>query len=287
MTGPDRAADREMPPYSPLPGSFKNRFAFRLAAPSFIYPDGIVPNVRMLAPVVDEIELLLFESTPADRLPTQEEIGQLCVLAGNDDVTYNVHLPLDVNLTDADAEKRDDAVSRISKAVKRARPLSPSTWTLHLPYAEAAGDAASVSRWQARCAHATEKLLGAADLVPRSVSVETLSYPPAWLEPVVDALGLSVCVDIGHLVEHGYDICRTFGRFEPRVSILHLYGGSVAGRGHVSLDRLPQEHVPAVSRIVARFSGIVSLEVFSRRDLDASLTALARLAESGRPLVCR
>ncbi len=274
----ENTAAEKNPAYPQLPESYKNRFAFSLATTSFIYPDHILPNVLMLAPFLDEIELLLFESAPAENLPRPDEIRELHDLCLDMDTTCNIHLPIDVSITEPDKEKRSTALNQIAQAIKCVESLAPSTWTLHLPYVGAVTDNISLQTWQDRAAAAVKTLLRITGIAPRRISVETLDYPPLWLEPVAEALDLSVCLDIGHLMEYGFDIAETFKRFKDRISILHLYGGVEAGRGHVGLDRLPGAHVPAVKDVLSRFTGTVSLEVFSYEDLKSSLAALKQLA---------
>jgi hypothetical protein len=86
------------PPFPPLATVCKKRFPFSLACPSFVYPAGYVDNVRHLAPFVDEIELLFFESRFADSLPVPALIRELAQLSRSGDITYNVHLPTDIYL---------------------------------------------------------------------------------------------------------------------------------------------------------------------------------------------
>ncbi|MFP3979843.1 MAG: cobamide remodeling phosphodiesterase CbiR [Desulfobacterales bacterium] len=266
--------------YKPLPESYKKRFPFTLAAPSFIYPDHILPNAVMLAPFVDEIELVLFQSRSDQDLPQEDEIRELAEISKNRDLTYNVHLPIDVSLTDAHKHNRDLALEQTVRTVECARSLAPTTWTLHLPYTEDFADTASINAWQKRASAAAGQLLEHTRIAPRLVSVETLDFPPAWLEPVVNCLDLSVCLDIGHLIEFGYDIAETFYSFKDRISIFHLYGDVISGRGHVGLHRLPEAHMPAVKDILSQFTGTVSLEVFSYEDLKASLRALQQIVEN-------
>ena len=83
--------------YPQLPKSYKNAYPFRVSAPSFIYPDDYIPNVQMLGPFLDEIELLCFESHKFS-LPTQETIREMGFLAKEFKFTYNVHLPTDIDL---------------------------------------------------------------------------------------------------------------------------------------------------------------------------------------------
>ena len=55
---------------------------FRLGTTSFIYPDHIIPNVQKIGRFFDEIELLVFESSPKGVLPSREEIRVLEQLSG-------------------------------------------------------------------------------------------------------------------------------------------------------------------------------------------------------------
>lgn len=278
MTGHNTDNKENRLPYKPLSKSYRNRFPFTLAAPSFIYPDHVLPNVRMLAPFIDEIELVLFESSPEESLPPAPDIKALAGLSQSEGISYNIHLPIDVKITDQDTEGRADAIEKIAYAVERARMLEPSTWTLHLPYTGTSHDSASVNQWQSMAGSAVETLLKRTRISPRLISIETLDFPPAWLEPVARDLDLSVCLDTGHLMEHGRDITEAFELLGDRISIIHLYGGVKQNRGHVGLERLPESLAPAVSGILRQFTGIVSLEVFSRNDLEKSLEHLVSLA---------
>src|ERR1035437_7731078 len=49
------------PSFPPLP-QFSVPHSFRLGVPSYVYPADILPNVKALAPYVDDVELVLFES---------------------------------------------------------------------------------------------------------------------------------------------------------------------------------------------------------------------------------
>ncbi|MEJ2657277.1 MAG: hypothetical protein P8012_08760, partial [Desulfobacterales bacterium] len=79
--------------YPSLPKSYKNAFPFKIGTTSFIYPNNYVQNVVLLAPYLDEIELILFESTP-DSLPSMNVISTLLSLADEYHLSYNVHHPL-------------------------------------------------------------------------------------------------------------------------------------------------------------------------------------------------
>jgi hypothetical protein len=68
-------------------------------ATSYVLPDHILPNVEYLGPIVDDVELVLFETDEyGSNLPGPAEIARLLELAAEHDLSYTVHLPLDLRL---------------------------------------------------------------------------------------------------------------------------------------------------------------------------------------------
>jgi hypothetical protein len=108
--------------YQKLPKIYKGAFPFSIGTTSFIYPDGYVPNVETLGPYLDEIELLLLESTPENHLPDEEEISKLGLLAEQYQLTYNIHLPIDLYLGDENLTERNRAVDRLGRITKLVSP---------------------------------------------------------------------------------------------------------------------------------------------------------------------
>jgi hypothetical protein len=113
--------------------SYRRRFPFRLATTSFIYPDRILPNAMRLAPYLDEMELILFETK---NLPNREEISHLSALQDKQGLSYNVHLPLDISLGHPSDKTREEGIAAVHEAVALTRRLTPSTYTLHYNYDE-------------------------------------------------------------------------------------------------------------------------------------------------------
>jgi sugar phosphate isomerase/epimerase len=259
--------------YPSLSKSYKNAYPFRLSTTSYIYPDHIIPNVKMLAPYFDEIELLLFESR-FDSLPTMQQINELLILAEQFDLTYNIHLPLDISLTDNDLLVRSKSVNVIKRIFDLTYVLTPSTYTLHLPCDETsfAGDGLKI--WQDFAADSIEKLI-AAGIQSHLISIETLAYPFEWIEEIIKAYKLSVCIDIGHLLVNGFDVKKVFDKHSSNTSIIHLHGVENK-KDHVSLNRLSLEQMDQIIGILKRYYGVVSLEVFSFENLSASLTFLEK-----------
>ncbi len=260
-----------------LPKSCKGVYPFKLCTTSFIYPDHIIPNVKKLGPFVDEIEVLLFESAPAS-LPTKADIQELAALSKEFDVSYNIHLPLDISITADDPVLRRQAVQKILQIMEMTAILSPSTYTLHLPFEETDQTDATITHWQERAFQSLNDILSA-NVNARDISVETLDYPFEWAEPVVEALDTAVCLDLGHLMVYGYDGRKAFEKHAARTSIIHLHGVE-KDKDHLALDRLAEDNVKMVMDILRRFEGVVSLEVFSYEKLAASMEFLARFASS-------
>jgi sugar phosphate isomerase/epimerase len=89
-------------------------------------------------------------------------------------------------------------------------------------------------------------------------------------------------MDLGHLMVHGHDIQKVFNKHAFRTSIIHLYG--VANdHDHLTLERLPIKLIEPVLRILKKFTGVVSLEIFSFNSLNSSLKFLENHWEENRP----
>lgn len=265
MTEPDKP----IPTHTPLSRCGKNLFPFRLATTSFIYPDHLAPNVRMLGPFVDEVELLFFESSPPDSLPRPAEIRELVKLAAEHHISYNIHLPLDLSLTARSPARRDAAIETLKTIFDLAAPLAPSTWTPHIPAEDAADN---FNDWHDRAAQSLSRLcpcyIAGADL-----SVETLSYPLEWIADIIAALDLSICLDIGHMSVYGMDWEAFYQKYAEKIPIIHLYGFETT-HSHLGLDRLPLDIRRSIAAILKNFTGTVCLEVFSYDHLEASLKIL-------------
>ncbi len=257
--------------YPTLPQSYKGIYPFKLATTSFIYPDHMIPNIKLLGPYLDEIELLFFESTPSS-LPSRQEIKEMGLLAQEFDLSYNVHLPLDISLSDPDAALRQTALEANSRIIDLTAPLAPSTYTLHLPYDGTDIDPEQTTKWHEFVRQSMQQLL-ACGIEPRSFSIETLDYPFEWIEPIVIDLNLSVCIDLGHLMVYGFEPDTVFKRYSRITSIIHLHGVENT-RDHLALDRLSARKTNIIMGILKQFSGIVSLEVFSFDRLVSSLAFL-------------
>jgi len=236
----------------------------------------------MLAPYLDEIELVLFESS-YDSLPSKDEIKTLSLLANEFRISYNIHLPTDISLSDPDPLMQHHVLETLKCIIDLTSPLFPTTYTLHLSYNKTSVEKENVKKWQELIYKSMEKLL-ALGIDSKTISIETLQYPFEWIEKIITDLNLSVCIDIGHLIKYGFGLETVFNKYSELTPIIHLHG--VENRhDHISLDRLSKKQIKPIMTLLKGFTGVVSLEVFSYENLNASLVFLEKYWQRIVPII--
>ena len=248
----------------------KREFPFRLATTSYIIPEAIMPNLHFLAPYVDEVELVLFESGREDNLPSLGEIKEMRGLAAELDLTYNVHLPADAYLGDPDPSLRKQFRQTLLRFYERTLPLEPEAYILHLDSRMANGEPNSDrSLWIQRVAEELHALVQE-DMNPQRVALENLEYSPTVIFPLAEMFGMGLCLDFGHLLRYGYDLKPQIESHLARSSMVHLHGVR-DGVDHLGLEWISQEDWEVIREALGTYCGGVTLEVFSVNDLAPSL----------------
>jgi sugar phosphate isomerase/epimerase len=254
-------------------------YPFRLGTTSYIIPDDILPNARYLAGKVRDIELILFEVDDGpNNLPSAEVIDELSKMAQENDLTYTVHLPLDLKLGE-DGSERDQSLVKAKRVIDCTRGLDPWAYVMHLDgkAVRTSTDAGLIHRWQNQSVRALEIVSQWAG-GPDKLAVENLeTYRLDFIQPVLDWIPVSRCVDIGHLWLDGHDPIPYLQAALPRVRVIHMHG--IAERDHRSLAFMPQDKVRAVWQelIRARYEGVLTLEIFSEEDFLSSLEVIEKL----------
>jgi len=256
--------------------SLKGRFPFRLGTTSYILPDAIVPNVRFLGPLVDEVELVLFESRFADNLPAPKVIGELNGLARECDLSYNVHLPTDIFLGHPDSGMRRQACDTILRFYERTLPLHPTLYILHLENNPPEDTMhINTSDWQGNLLYSLEYLLERG-MERNLIGIENIDYPFLWIYPLIRELHLSICLDVGHLLVQQEELRTYIEAYGEEIAMLHLHGAA-GKKDHRSLREISQHDWRIISNFLINYRGGVSLEVFSREDLTTSLERISAL----------
>lgn len=252
----------------------------RVGTTSYIKADDILPNVRYLGPLVDDIELVLFESEELSNLPDRETIATLGSLGCEHGLTYTIHFPLDIFPGSRDETVRTRAVSMLERIVSLTEDLGPFGYVLHLtPDHYGVSPSDDLDGWLSSLDRSLDEFLSASGVDPSLICAETLSYPFALVEPLVARYDLSVTLDIGHIWLMGYDADETANRLLGRTRICHLHGVA-DGKDHLGLDEGDGE---AIERFLGQLVGqvyrdgkerVLTLEVFGEREFGASLSLL-------------
>jgi len=255
-------------------------YPFRLGTTSYIIPDDILPNARYLAGKVWDIELILFEVDDGpNTLPSPEVIEELSQIARQHGMTYTVHLPLDLKLGE-DGSEHDQSLVKAKRVIDCIRALDPWAYVLHLDgkSVRTSTDAELIVRWQDQSVRALQivaEWAGGAD----KLTVENLeTYPLNFIQPVLDRIPVSRCVDIGHLWLDGHDPIPYLRTALPRTRVIHLHG--IAERDHRSLACMPEENVRAVwdELLHVEYEGVLTLEIFSKEDFLSSMEVIEKLS---------
>ncbi len=256
---------------------------YRIGATSYVIPDHILPNVRHLGPLVDDVELVLFETDEhGSNLPDADTRARLAELAHTHGLSYTVHLPLDVL---PGAAVGADCLVKAARVIDATRELAPFAYTLHLDgglFAGGARDARmpppGLAAWRDGAREALERVAAwVGD--PRRLCIENVeAWDPVYFAPILEDLPISRTADIGHLWLRGHDATAALGAWLPRTRVVHLHG--VAARDHASLAHVSPERLdPLVRLLDESFAGVVTMEVFADADLRSSLAALREARE--------
>lgn len=249
---------------------------FRLGATSYIIPADLVANARYLAGRVSDIQLVLFDLDGGPgNLPSPGAARELAAIAADADLTFTVHLPLDIRLGD---HGESDHVSTLKarKVIDCTRDLNPLVYITHLDgrTVKEGATAAQLAQWQdysVRALGILAEWAGGAE----KLAVENLdSYPPDFFLPVIERAPVSRCVDVGHLWLDGHDPLPHLRAALPRTRIVHIHG--IDERDHASLARTPPKKLDPVVELLLRenYSGVLTLEVFGEEDFQTSMAAM-------------
>jgi sugar phosphate isomerase/epimerase len=164
--------------------------------------------------------------------------------------------------------------------MERTAPLSPFAYVVHF-HGDQRGPCPSLdlARWHEEHRRSVERLLEAA--APQDLCVEHLDYPFSMIKDIVCDYGLSVCLDVGHLLLYGHDPKAFLDRYLPQTRIVHLHG-VVEGVDHCSLSFLPEGLLAAVVERLgngAQKPRVVTMEIFDEGALNQSLDFMSQFVE--------
>lgn len=233
-------------------------------------------NLRVLAADVSDMELVLFDTPEASNIPTPDEIGRLSALCRELGMTCTVHLAQDI-CASADMKERTEAEDSALRLMELCAPLDPFAWIVHF-CGERRGPLPSsdMERWRDLTRRSAGRLAAGVKNRDR-ICVETLDFDFDLIFGVVKGAGLSVCLDVGHLVKYGYDVRARITKYMAAARVVHIHGVRPDGEDHVDLSYLDRGIFKFLMN--AADDGrerVATLEVFEG-DYGRSLGALKKL----------
>ncbi|MFZ5758658.1 MAG: cobamide remodeling phosphodiesterase CbiR, partial [Thermodesulfobacteriota bacterium] len=207
----------------------KKRFPWKIGTTSFILPATIEENVVFLARLVDDVQLLFFE-TPSASVPANDyNAAVLQQIAAQWGVGFTVHLPVDIRPGSSDRRKRVGAVDVIVWLLEELAPLAPRCYDLHLPLEDDIGR----DEWLDNIDAFLYQLARRIGQLRTLVAIENIDYPFGWIRSLVTGHGFSLCLDVGHALLFADNLSTMLADLSG-VHHVH-YHGVREGRDHQAL----------------------------------------------------
>jgi sugar phosphate isomerase/epimerase len=250
-----------------------------LGCTSFLVHEDYVPAFRFSASMCSDVSLLLSGPGPdCLYLATEEDIREIGRIADGEGTSINVHLPADGDFDTP--ENTEDLVRRVKMTIRRALPLAPHSWVLHInvPSLSNTNQLPSpdcVLRVEEALKEIATELPDPAQLCIENLETFRSDVNDVW----VNGSLYSRCFDIGHVWKDGGDPAVLLRQWLPKIRICHLHG--IVGRDHKSLKMMPDDAIDGVMHQLwrAHFSGAITMEVFTEDDLATSHDVLMRSYE--------
>ncbi|MDD3345878.1 MAG: cobamide remodeling phosphodiesterase CbiR [Candidatus Omnitrophica bacterium] len=245
--------------------------SFRIGAPAYVYNLDILDNVHKLKDKVEDITLILPEASNPRNIPRQEELKELNEIRKDWNLTYTVHLPLDVDLGNPELSVRRKMAANMSALIENLSCLEPCGHILHLNLSANEPD---IGLWLERIRWSIRRIAAKCEDVSE-VAVENLSYPFEYIDKLIMGNGFSICTDVGHLIAAGIDPLAHLMTYLDRTRVIHLHG--VNGiRDHVSLKYINPALIDGLFGLLKErgYAGVLTLEMFSEEDLEESFAIL-------------
>jgi sugar phosphate isomerase/epimerase len=260
---------------------------FKISAPAMIYGNDLLANVRRLAKVVDNIEIVLFHTPSLHNIPSPEEVEKLHDIGCRKNVTYTVHLPASLQVASPDKGTRTKHVELAIDLIEKTAVCDPVYYILHIPFTRPTlvprpGEYFSFEfmktkrSWYKRARASLEKISNAVGHHGKLL-IENINYSPQCLQTLTASGLCSICLDVGHLILGQEQVGEVLKRFLAAAREIHLHGVKNY-TDHLSLTVLEPNRINKWLKylIQMNYEGIVNLEVFSHEDLIRSLDLAAQ-----------
>lgn len=260
----------------------KPEFPFKIGTTSMVFGGDVLKNMRLLAGLMDHIEIVLFHTPSLNNIPRVQTLRMLKRIGEEEDLSYTVHLPASLEIASSKKGKREESVQLAKQICREMKECDPVHYILHIPFTPPTlvpvpglyfnQDHQQVwEEWTQRALESLEMLCEGMGWTNRLL-VENINYSPSFLEPFWEKGFCELCLDLGHLMLGQEKVTDSIRENLDVTKEIHLHG--VRGyEEHLSLSVLPEKRVSKWLEylVKAPFRGVVILEVFSPRDLRESL----------------
>jgi sugar phosphate isomerase/epimerase len=251
---------------------------FLIGTTSYIIPADILTNVKKMAPLVDDIELILFESEKDSNLPSKAIIRELSKIKNDFKNTYTIHLPLDLKLGDPSSIIRQSSVDQIKRIFDLTQTLAPLAYECHLNQSDRVKSAPKYSKekksWYKNCFTSLSCLLSYCSN-PEIFCIENLeSYFIEELIPFLEHFPVSLCFDAAHIWGKKRNPVKILQEYTWRIGVIHIYG--LKSQYHTSLGCINRNDVFSfLDELLHRnYAKILTIEVFKEDDFNLSLAII-------------
>lgn len=221
----------------------------RLGGTSWVVNGSLAENLLELSRDVGDMEIVLFDTPEMSNMPTTAEVAALRGICRERDMTCTVHLPQLCRGAFEDV---------CLQTMELFAPLDPFAWIFHYDSDE----------WQ----RAVRLAAGSVD-DRRRICVENVDGDFSLIEEAVYELGLSFCVDVGHLVKSGRPVLEPVAKYLDRTRVLHIHGVEPDGFDHVDMSHFDKKLFNDIIHLASDGKErVMSMEVFEddyRRSLKA------------------
>ncbi|MBC8466270.1 MAG: hypothetical protein H8D55_00365 [Deltaproteobacteria bacterium] len=96
-----------------------------------VFGDNLLENVRLLADIVDHIEIVLFSTPTLHNIPTLQEARIVKKIGDQRNVTFTVHLPDSLEIASQDRRRREESVQLAKEIFLKMADFDPLNYILH------------------------------------------------------------------------------------------------------------------------------------------------------------
>lgn len=260
--------------------SFYNN-TLRLGGTSWVIPGTFAENLRCLSRDVSDMEFVLFDTPELSNIPSKEEVRELGYLIGELGMTCNIHFPIDVcDIEVSNIKERTRCEDICLRITELFSPIEPFAWILHL-VGEKRGKCPSndLEIWRELTRSSATRIASSIDDKSR-ICAETLDNEFSYLIDIVKETGLSVCLDIGHLVKYDYPVLELAKEYMANTRIIHLHGVMPNGTDHVDISHFDQELLSSVIKLTNDGKErVMTMEVFEE-DYSLSVDVMKKFRDS-------